>query len=119
MKTELNESTVVASRSETRAGLWQQYEKLFRSKILCGSVAYKIVHTASGKSDLFVSLRSKNEWDICACDLIIQNAGGILIDRNLKPIQYNSPNPHIPNGLIAGPPQLVEKAKPIFKINKL
>lgn len=115
-KTELREATVYVSRSETRAGLWKPYENIFKKQITGGSIANKMVHTATNHSDLTISLRPKNEWDICAADLIVRCAGGIVINRNLNPIRYNSENPAVPNGLLAGPPRLLEKAKPLFKI---
>jgi len=114
--TELNQATVYVSRSETKSGLWKPFEDVFKILIVSGSIANKLVHTAAKHSDLTISLRPKNEWDICAADLIVRNAGGLLINRNLKPIHYNSEDPSIPNGLIAGPPQVVEKVKPFFKI---
>ena len=113
--TELHNATVYVSRSETDSGLWKPFEDVFKMLIVSGSIANKLVHTAANHSDLTISLRPKNEWDICAADLIIRNAGGLLINRDLNPIRYNSKNPFIPNGLIAGPPQLVEKVKPLFK----
>ncbi|MFH2025051.1 MAG: 3'(2'),5'-bisphosphate nucleotidase CysQ [bacterium] len=114
--TELHEATVYVSRSETKSGLWKPFEDMFKMLIVSGSIANKLVHTAANYSDLTISLRPKNEWDICAADLIVRNAGGLLINRDLNPIRYNSENPFIPNGLIAGPPQLLEKVKPLFKI---
>lgn len=113
---DLKKATVCISRSETQAGLWQPYTHLFQKRLISGSIATKLVYTAARRSDLTISLRSKHEWDICAADLIVRNAGGVVINRNLQPIHYNSANPVIPNGLIAGPPQLVEIAKTLFRI---
>lgn len=115
-QSDLKRATVSVSRSETRAGLWQPYEKLFRKQIVSGSIATKLVNTAARRSDLTISLRSKHEWDICAADLIIRNAGGVVISRKLQTIRYNSANPIIPSGLIAGPPPLVALAKPLFRV---
>ncbi|MGC9363133.1 MAG: 3'(2'),5'-bisphosphate nucleotidase CysQ [Fidelibacterota bacterium] len=115
-QSDLKKATVSVSRSETRAGLWQPYTHLFKKSIVSGSIATKLVNTAARRSDLTISLRSKHEWDICAADLIVRNAGGVVINRNLQPIRYNSANPVIPNGLIAGPAPLVALAKPLFRV---
>jgi len=114
-KTELSKSTVYVSRSETKSGKWDRYDGIFKLRFVSGSIAYKLVHTAACHSDMTISLHPKNEWDICAADLIIRNAGGRLINRNLETVCYNSSDPFIPNGLIAGPHHLVEKAIPIFQ----
>lgn len=118
-KQQLSESAIYVSRSETRAGLWEQYKDLFKKRVVCGSVAYKLAHIAAAHGDLFVSLKPKNDWDICAGDLIVRNAGGILINRKSDTIRYNTADPFIPDGLIAGPSQLVKKALPYFKITPI
>jgi myo-inositol-1(or 4)-monophosphatase len=116
-KKQLNESTIYVSRSETRAGLWKQYRDLFKKQVVCGSVAYKLAHIAAAHGDLFVSLKPKNDWDICAGDLIVRNADGIIVNHKSDTIRYNTANPFIPHGLIAGPSQLVKRALPYFKIS--
>ncbi|MBL7067915.1 MAG: 3'(2'),5'-bisphosphate nucleotidase CysQ [Candidatus Marinimicrobia bacterium] len=118
-KQQLNESTIYVSRSETRAGLWEQYQDLFKKRVVCGSVAYKLAHIAAAHGDLFVSLKPKNDWDICAGDLIVRNAGGITVNRKSDTIRYNTADPFIPHGLIAGPSQLVKRALPCFKITSM
>jgi len=118
-KQQLNESTIYVSRSETRAGLWKQYQGLFKKRVVCGSMAYKLAHIAAAHGDLFVSLKPKNDWDICAGDLIVRNAGGITVNRKSNKIQYNTVDPFIPHGLIAGPSQLVKRALPYFKITSI
>ena len=118
-KLQLSESAIYVSRSETRAGLWEQYKDLFKKQVVCGSVAYKLAHIAASHGDLFVSLKPKNDWDICAGDLIIRNAGGKLINRKSDTMRYNTAVPFIPHGLIAGPSQLVKRALPYFKITSI
>ena len=43
-----------------------------------------------------------NEWDICAGNCIINEAGGKLIDLHGNPRTYNQENTLIKPGLIAG-----------------
>ena len=88
-KENLNEMVILNSRSETRRGLWAPYDGTFGELKPIGSVAYKLGLTAAGQADIFASLRPKNEWDICAGNCIVNEAGGKLIDLNGNQRQYN------------------------------
>ena len=35
---------------------------------------------SAGKSDTFATVAPKNEWDICAGDCLVKEAGGIIND---------------------------------------
>ncbi|HIB05365.1 MAG TPA: 3'(2'),5'-bisphosphate nucleotidase CysQ, partial [Candidatus Marinimicrobia bacterium] len=80
-----------------------------------GSVAYKLGLTAAGKADIFASLRPKNEWDICAGNCIINEAGGKLIDLYGSPRKYNLKKTILEPGLIAGDVGAVNKTFSILK----
>ncbi|MCK4296123.1 MAG: 3'(2'),5'-bisphosphate nucleotidase CysQ [Candidatus Marinimicrobia bacterium] len=111
----LSEASIFASRTETKDGLWKPYKKFFRKSIECGSIAYKLAKTAAGNADLFISLKPKNEWDICAGDFIVECAGGKVFTRKGEVIRYNSRNTFVPNGIIAGSLGLVQNAILLFK----
>ena len=100
---------ILNSRSETKRGLWSPYADTFAELKATGSVAYKLGLTASGEADIFASLRPKNEWDICAGNCIINEAGGKLIDLNGKQRKYNKDDTLIEPGLIAGDVYAVAK----------
>jgi len=117
-ESELSNATLCVSRSETAAGLWFEYQHLFKKRFICGGTANKMAHTAAGQCDLFISLKPKNEWDICAGDLLIQAAGGIVLNGKLEKPTYNHPNPQVPIGIIAGSVPLVAQTKPIFHQNQ-
>jgi len=106
---------ILNSRSETRRGLWKPFFNSFRELRPIGSVAYKLGLTAAGKADIFASLRPKNEWDICAGNCLINEAGGKLIDLNGNPVTYNNAKTLIAPGLIAGEPNAVDKTFEILK----
>jgi len=103
------------SRSETRRGLWKPYNGTFGELRAVGSVAYKLGITAAGKADIFASLRPKNEWDICAGNCIINEAGGKLIDLHGNPREYNLEKTLIEPGLIAGDVDAVDKTFQVLK----
>ncbi len=108
-KEDLGDMVILNSRSETRRGLWEPYDGTFGELKAIGSVAYKLGLTAAGQADIFASLRPKNEWDICAGNCIINEAGGKLIDLHGNPRTYNQENTLIEPGLIAGDVDAVDK----------
>ena len=79
-------------------------------------MAYKLGLTAAGESDIFASLRPKNEWDICAGNCIINEAGGKLIDLYGNQRNYNQDDTLIEPGLIAGDSNAVDKTHSILGI---
>jgi myo-inositol-1(or 4)-monophosphatase len=115
-KFKLSEMVILNSRSETRRGLWDPYKNIFSELKAVGSVAYKLGLTAAGKSDIFASLRPKNEWDICAGNCIINEAKGKLIDLNGHIRVYNQPNTLITPGLIAGEVLSVDRTLKVLKV---
>jgi 3'-phosphoadenosine 5'-phosphosulfate (PAPS) 3'-phosphatase len=64
---------------------------------------------------MFTSLRPKNEWDICAGNCIINEAGGKLIDLNGVERLYNEDDTLITPGLIAGESDAVDKTYAVLK----
>ena len=114
-KDNVSDMVILNSRSETRRGLWEPYANTFGELRAIGSVAYKLGLTAAGKADIFASLRPKNEWDICAGNCIINEAGGKLIDLNGNIRRYNQEYTIIEPGLIAGETEAVAKVMNVFK----
>lgn len=79
---------LLASRSEYKRGEWSKYEQRHRVKQV-GSIAYKLGLIAAGKADATFSLGPKNEWDIAAGVLLVQEAGGKVTDRHGKSFVFN------------------------------
>ena len=114
-KENVKDMVILNSRSETHRGLWEPFDGTFRELRAIGSVAYKLGLTAAGKADIFASLRPKNEWDICAGNCIINEAGGKLIDLYGNLRQYNLEKTILEPGLIAGDVGAVDKTFLILK----
>lgn len=63
---------------------------------------------ASGHGDLNVSLAPKSEWDVCAGDLLVREAGGVYLSLDGARRTYNQPDPRLGEPMAAEPPALVE-----------
>jgi len=96
---DLTQARVLASRSEDKRGEWEEYKPLMQV-IPTGSVAYKFALIAAGEFDATFSLTPKNEWDICAGTVLVEEAGGVVTDRYGKPLTFNNAKTLLP-GLIA------------------
>ena len=114
-KDNVGNMVILNSRSETRRGLWTPYDGTFGELRAIGSVAYKLGLTAAGQADIFASLRPKNEWDICAGNCIINEAGGKLIDLKGNRVVFNREKTLIEPGLIAGDIDAVDKTFEVLK----
>lgn len=65
----------------------------FREKATCGSAGLKIARIAAGEAELNMNTSGKTkEWDICAADIILREAGGKLTDMNGDTFVYNKPD---------------------------
>jgi len=68
----------------------------------CGSAGVKVGLIAEGKADIYVNTSDKTwEWDICAADIILKEAGGKLTDTRGENFIYNKENPRNPVGYVA------------------
>ncbi|HYB98173.1 MAG TPA: 3'(2'),5'-bisphosphate nucleotidase CysQ [Candidatus Limnocylindrales bacterium] len=112
-QTEVSKAVVLASRSEDKRGEWDAYKPLMQVK-LTGSVAYKFALIAAGQADATFSLTPKNEWDICAGTMLVEEAGGVVTDRYGKPLTFNNEKTLLP-GLIAASSTLYGPLRDIIK----
>jgi myo-inositol-1(or 4)-monophosphatase len=95
----VQQAEVLASRSEDKRGEWDAFKP--RCKVvLTGSVAYKLAELSTGSGDATFTLTPKNEWDICAGSLLVEEAGGRVTGLDGKPLVFNQPSPLRP-GMIA------------------
>ena len=93
------EARVMASRSEDKRGEWDPFKSRCQV-VLTGSVAFKLAELAAGNGDATFTLTPKNEWDICAGTLLVEEAGGRVTGLDGKPLVFNQPSPLRP-GMIA------------------
>lgn len=90
---------LLASRSEYRRGEWSAFEVDNKVQQI-GSIAYKLGLVAAGKADATFSLGPKNEWDIAAGVLLVQEAGGVVTDQRGQPFVFNQENVLV-DGIVA------------------
>jgi 3'(2'), 5'-bisphosphate nucleotidase len=67
-----------------------------------GSVGLKIGLIARGQADFYVHPNAgTREWDTCAPEVIIREAGGVITDCWNRPLRYNQPDVYRRFGLLA------------------
>ena len=60
----------------------------------------RLALVASGQADIALSFGNKNDWDVVAGDLILEEAGAMVTDLTGEPMLYNKPEPW-QNGMLA------------------
>lgn len=95
----LGAATVLSSRSETRRGEWSTFRGRFQARPT-GGMAHKLACIAKGEADASFTLMPKNEWDICAGALLVEEAGGCVTTLAGEPVRYNQASTLL-QGLIA------------------
>ncbi len=66
------------------------------------SMALRLCHVAHGQEDATLTIRSKNDWDLAAADLLVQEAGGKVTTLDGRPLIYNGIHPVHENIAAAG-----------------
>ncbi len=104
----LADSVVIASRTEISRNQFDPYEGWFRELRPVGSIAWKLACVACGDGDLNISVAPKNEWDVCAGDLLVREAGGRYLDFEGQERVYNQEKTLIDRGMAAGATSLLD-----------
>ena len=104
----LEDAVMIASRTEISRDRFAPYAGWFKELRPLGSIAWKLACIACGDGDLNVSLAPKNEWDVCAGDLLVSEAGGIFTAFDGSRRRYNQADTLIAAGMGAGPKALLE-----------
>jgi myo-inositol-1(or 4)-monophosphatase len=73
------------------------------------SLALRLALVAEGKIDLAVASTGAHDWDVAAADIILREAGAVLLDLEGKRLIYNRPSLRRAM-LCAGSPALAEAA---------
>jgi myo-inositol-1(or 4)-monophosphatase len=106
--TSLDQAVAIASRTEISRDKFAAHAGWFKELRPVGSIAWKLACVAAGEADLNVSFAPKNEWDVCAGDLLVREAGGVYVAFDGSRRVYNQADPLIETFMAAGPLALVE-----------
>ncbi|MEJ2215709.1 MAG: 3'(2'),5'-bisphosphate nucleotidase CysQ [Gemmatimonadota bacterium] len=86
---------LLASRHEMADGEFEPFVERGWRLHLSGSTAYKLARLAAGEGDVFLSRGPKSEWDVCAGDLLVTEAGGSVTDLRGRRFGYNRLDPAV------------------------
>ena len=102
-QTNINEMRLAASLSHYSSRMKRVVETLnVKEEIRRGSVGVKVGLIANRECDLYIHLSPRTkQWDICAPEIILREAGGNFTDLFGRPFNYNSADPRNPNGIVA------------------
>lgn len=97
---------VLASRSETKRGEWDDFTDAEFTVTPTGSVAFKFAMVAAGETDATWTLVPKSEWDVAAGVALVRAAGGDVVLKNGQPPRFNRESVLFPGLVAAGPQRL-------------
>lgn len=86
---------IVASKSHMNKQTSEYIKKLqekYSIVLQTYGSSLKICKIAEGVADIYPRFGPTMEWDTCAADLIVSEAGGNIFDLNEKKLTYNKPN---------------------------
>lgn len=96
---------VVGSRSHPSPQLQGYLDRLGSHETVAMGSSLKFCLIAEGKADLYPRLGPTSEWDTAAAQCVVEQAGGMVTDLQLRPLEYNTKesllNPHF---LVFGDP---------------
>ncbi len=96
-KTNIENLKVVASRSHPSKELDDWLSNFNNYELIDAGSSLKFCLIAEGVADVYPRFVGSSEWDIAAGYVVLKEAGGKIIDSNLKKINFNKEsirNPH-------------------------
>lgn len=114
------EMRLAASRSHRSPRMNRVVQRFgFREEVQRGSVGIKIGLLIEQQCDVYIHLSPRTkQWDTCAPQLILTEAGGRLTDLFGQPLNYNVPDINNRNGLVASNSaahdQIIETLAPLL-----
>ena len=102
-KDDLPEMRLAASRSHRSSRMNKVVQRFgFREEVQRGSVGVKVGLLIEQQCDVYIHLSPRTkQWDTCAPQLILTEAGGRMTDLFGAPLNYNVPDVQNRNGLVA------------------
>lgn len=98
---------VVTSRSFLNADTKAYVERFNEPALVPKGSSLKLLLLAEGKADFYPRLGPTMEWDIAAAQIILEEAGGQVLQlENHEPLNYNKEDLHNPYFIAMGKTQL-------------
>ena len=112
--------TMLVSRNHLLPTEQEVAEKLTIGKLKpCGSAGLKTSKIAEGNAEVYINSSDKtSEWDICASDIILSEAGGKITDTKGEEIAYNKEDPTNKLGFIVSNGEQHDQIIKIFNEEK-
>lgn len=120
-QTELRSMRLAASRSHRSPRMNKVVSSFgFPEEVQRGSVGIKIGLLVERQCDVYIHLSSRTkQWDTCAPEVILTEAGGRVSDLFGYPLNYNVPDVQNRNGLVASNgaahAQIIENLAPLLQ----
>ncbi|HEU4710582.1 MAG TPA: 3'(2'),5'-bisphosphate nucleotidase CysQ [Pyrinomonadaceae bacterium] len=117
---DLAKMRLAASRSHRSSRMNKVVQRFgFREEVQRGSVGIKIGLLIEQQCDVYIHLSPRTkQWDTCAPQLILTEAGGNMTDLFGQPLNYNVPDVQNRNGLVASNgiahDRIIEKLAPLL-----
>jgi 3'(2'), 5'-bisphosphate nucleotidase len=113
---------ILASSRSHRSPRMERVVNLFgfKSEVRRGSVGVKVGLITEQEADLYLHLSpSTKQWDTCAPEIILHEAGGRLTDLFGQPLRYNGVRIDNRNGIVAtngaAHESVIEKLQPLLQ----
>ena len=120
-KTDLSSMRLAASRSHRSPRMNKVVERFgFGEEVQRGSVGIKIGLLIEKQCDVYIHLSPRTkQWDTCAPEVILAEAGGRITDLFGYPLNYNVPDVQNRNGLVAtngaAHEEIIENLAPLLR----
>jgi len=114
---DLKEAVLVQSRSHFSKKVSHVAEKMGIKKVIQqGSIGLKFCTIAEGNADLYLNYSSRcHLWDLCAPEIILREAGGIVVHDQGEPLSYAYSEAKIDTPFVAAAGTLAESIQDILK----
>lgn len=102
-ETEPSRMTVALSRSHDSTQVDEVRRRLgIKRSVRSGSLGLKVGLICEGLAHLYLHIGSRTyQWDTCAPDVMLREAGGVMTDSRGAALSYNLPEPRNLRGVIA------------------
>ena len=86
---EVGEMVLAKSRSHASGKVAAFIERYGPAGVLARGSSLKGCMVATGDADVYLRFGPTNEWDICAMQIVVEEAGGAMTDLEGDPMRYN------------------------------